>query len=67
MSREPMLMPKAQRQVSDFFSACIAMIALVIVGATVGLLLIGAVLIRLAPLIVAVFAAIILARCSGVL
>lgn len=49
------------------FEALGAAIVLCIVGAIVGVVLVGMVVIRLAPLIVAVFAAIILARCTGVI
>lgn len=49
------------------FAAIWAAAMLVVIGFVLCFALLGAVLVRLAPLIVSVFAAIMLARCMGVL
>jgi len=67
MSREPMLMPKAQKAADRVFAEFVGFVVLFGLVLILAIVAIGAALVRIMPLIVAVFAAIILARCTGVL
>lgn len=67
MSREQMLMPKAQRAADRAVAEFVRFVVLLGLVLILAIIAMGVALVRIMPLIVAVFAAIILARCAGVM